>query len=532
MFFSSQSAFASSLSKYFPRIIELMADACLNPNFTQEEFDKEKDKVLTGLKTEEKDVKTIASRVQRALAYGTDHPFGEFTSEETVNNVSLADVANFYSRYFVPANAYLVVIGDVNLDETKKLVEKYFTPWTKATPPSFQYSSPSDALYTQVNFIDVPNAVQSEISVQNLVNLKMKDSDYLSALLANEILGGGGAGRLYLNLREDKGYTYGSYSGIGNDKNGPSRFRATASVRNVVTDSMALEDPETIARYALNIETENLDKDFYKNYLERINAISIEDVQNAAQKYMSTENARIVVTGKGSEVLENLEKVNFNGKAIPFKYYDKFAVATEKPNYDSAVPEGVSVNSIISKYIDAIGGKSKLEGVNSYKMVAEAEMQGMKLNLEMKKTSKNQFMQDVKVMGNSMSKQVVNGNSGYLMMQGQRKDMDENELKKVSAETAPFPGIEDVNGQKAYKVNVSDEKSAFFDTETGLKIQEVTKAEMMGQEVISTINYSDYRAVEGILFPYGISQSMGPQVLDFVVSEIKINEGVTDADFE
>lgn len=576
--FGSQSAFASSLSKYFPRILEMMADASINPNFTQEEFDKEKNKLITGLKTEEKDVKAIARRVQGALAYGQNHPYGEFTTEATVNNVTLGDAMQFYSNYFVPANAYLVIIGDVKLDETKELVETYFTPWTKAVPPSFEFSKPVDVQYTQISFVDVPNAVQSEISVQNLVNLKMKDADYLSGLLANEILGGGGEGRLFLNLREDKGYTYGSYSSLGNDKYAPSRFRATASVRNVVTDSsvvellkeiekiqetpvteeelkntkakyvgrfvMALEKPETIARYALNIETEGLPKDFYKSYLEKLNAITVADVQKAAQKYFSSGNARIVVTGKGSEVLENLQKVSVNGKSVPVKYFDKYAAATEKPNYDAAIPEGVGINDVMNKYIDAIGGKSKLEGVTSYMLIAEAEMQGMKLNLEQKKTSKNQFMQDVKVSGNSMSKQVLNDGSGYVVMQGQRKEMDEMELKKVREESAPFPelqylnggvsleGMEDVNGKKAYKIKVSEEKTLYYDVESGLKVQEVTKTEMSGQQITSTVNYSDYKELQGILFPYSIAQTVGPQSFEFIVSEIKINEGVTDADFE
>ena len=576
--FGSQSAFASSLSKYFPRILELMADAAINPNFTQVEFDKEKEKILTGLKAEEKDVASIASRAQSALAYGKDHPYGEFTTPETVNNITLADVQKFYSNYFVPANAYLIVIGDVNLKEVEKLVKKNFTPWTKATPPSFQFSKPTDAQYTQINFIDVPNAVQSEIAVESLVDLKMSDADYFPALITNQILGGGGEGRLFLNLREDKGYTYGSYSSIGNDKYAPSRFRATAQVRNAVTDSsvveilkeidkirttpvsaddlkntkakyigrfiMALERPETIAGYALNIETENLPKDYYKTYLERINAVTIEDVQKAAQKYFTTDKARIVIAGKGSEVLENLEKVTFNGKAVPIKYYDKMVNAAEKPNYDAAIPEGVSAQSVIDNYIKAIGGKDKLSAVSMYAMSAEAEVQGMKLNLEIKKTTNVQFMQDVQMMGNSMSKQVLDGDSGYMVMQGQRKDLDATEIAKIKAESAPFAelnyssdaisleGIEQVDGKKAYKVKISDEKASFYDVATGLKLQDVVTAEMNGQKMSSTFNFSEYKEVGGILFPFTLTQSMGPQKIDFIVKSIKVNEGVSDADFE
>ncbi|MBT8315280.1 MAG: insulinase family protein, partial [Maribacter sp.] len=145
--FGSQSAFASSLSKYFPRILELMADAAINPNFTEEELEKEKQKLLTSLRAQEKDVSAISNRVQNALAYGTGHPYGEFLTEESVNNVALIDVIQFYEDYFVPANAYLVVIGDVKFDEVEELVTTNFTPWTKAVPPSFEFSKPSNAQY-------------------------------------------------------------------------------------------------------------------------------------------------------------------------------------------------------------------------------------------------------------------------------------------------------------------------------------------------------------------------------------------------
>lgn len=577
--FGSQSAFASSLSKYFPRILELMADAAINPNFTAEEFEKEKAKLLTGLKAEENDVSAIANRVQRALAYGTKHPYGEITSEATVNNVTLLDVEEFYRDYFVPANAYLVVIGDINFEEVKELVTKAFTPWTKATPPSLSYTKPTDAQYTQINFVDMPNAVQSEVAVQSLVELQMKDDDYLPALVANQILGGGGEGRLFLNLREDKGYTYGSYSSIGNDKYQPVRFTAEAQVRNQVTDSsvveilseidrivnepvtaeelkntkakyvgrfvMALERPQTIANYALNIQKEGLSKDFYKTYLERINAITTEDVQKAAKKYFTTDNARIVVAGKGSEVLENLEKVSFNEKTVPVLYYDKVASKTEKPDYNSAIPEGITATTVIEKYLEAIGGKSKLEAVESYAMLAEAEMQGMKLELEMKKTSKEQFMQDVRMMGNSMQKQVIDGDRGYMMAQGQRKDLTEEEITALKEESAAFPelnyliagditleGIEAVGDKKAYKLKITDEKTVFYDVESGLKLQEVTVQEMQGQTVQQNMMLSDYKVVSGILFPFKLSQTMGPQKFDFIVKEIKVNEGVSAADFE
>ncbi len=577
--FGSQSAFASSLSKYFPRILELMADAAINPNFTQDEFEKEKAKLITGLKTQEKDVSAIASRVQNVLAYGKNHPRGEFTTEETVNNVSLFDVEEFYRNYFVPANAYLVVIGDVEFNNVKELVETHFTPWTKASPPSLSYSEPTQAQYTQVNFVDMPNAVQSEISVQNMVNLKMKDDDYLHALLANRILGGGAQARLFLNLREDKGYTYGSYSGIGNNKYGPTTFRATASVRNMVTDSsvveilkevdkiikepvseeelrdakakytgsfvMALERPETVANYALNIETEDLSSDYYKTYLERLNAVTVADVQKAAQKHFSSSNSRVVVTGKGSDVTENLEKVEFNGKKVPVLYYDKTGTKTEKPDYNVAVPDGITAQSILEKYVAAIGGKEKLEAVASFSMTAEASMQGQTLELVMKKSDNGKFLQDVKMAGNSMQKQVIDGDKGYMMAMGQKKELTGDELEKLKDEATTFPelnyllagdiileGIEAVGDKKAYKLKITDTKTAFYDVDTGFKVQETTLQEAQGQTINATLQFDDYQEVSGIKFPFKLMQSAGPMNFDFTVKELKVNEGVSDADFE
>ncbi|MDP5231306.1 MAG: insulinase family protein [Cellulophaga sp.] len=579
--FGSQSAFGSSLSKYFPRLLELMADAAINPNFTQEEFDKEKEKILTGLKSSEKDVASIASRAQAALAYGKNHPYGEFTTPETVQNITLADVKQFYSNYFVPANAYLIVIGDINLKEVEKLVKKNFTPWTKATPPSFQFSKPADAQYTQINFVDVPNAVQSEIAVQSLVDLKMGDADYFPALITNQILGGGGEGRLFLNLREDKAYTYGSYSSIGEDKYAPSRFRATAQVRNAVTDSavveilkeidkirnepvsekdlantkakyigrfiMALERPETIAGYALNIETENLPKDYYKTYLERINAVTISDVQKAAQKYFTTDNARIVVAGKGSEVLENLEKVSFNGKTIPVKYYDKMVNAVEKPDYSAAMPEGVSLQSVVDKYFEAIGGKAKINEISSLVLVYEGEAMGSKIKTEEKRTT-DKYAMTIYMNDAAMQGVIATGNEMYMKQGGNKmplpptmvEDMKNAlgifvEQTYMATGKAKLAGIEEVNGEKAYKIEVPGEvvsASYFYSVESGLKIKEVTVTSMQGQTQTQEAEFKDYQEIEGIKFPGLKIGAMGPQKMENKLVSATINKGVTDADFE
>lgn len=579
--FGAQNAFASSLSKYFPRILELMADAGINPNFTQEEFEKEKEKLITNLKGQEKNAAAIAGRLQSALAYGTDHPYGEFTTEESVNKIELKDVTQFYRNYFVPANAYLVIIGDVNFEETKELVETHFTPWTKAVPPSFSFSKPSEALYTQINFVDVPNAVQSEVSVQNLVDLKMADEDYLAALLANQVLGGGAQGRLFQNLREDKAYTYGSYSGIGNDRFAPSRFSASSSVRNAVTDSavvqilsevdkiikepvsekeladakaiyiggfvMALERPETMARYAINLATEGLPKDFYQNYLENINAVTVQDVQKAAQKYFSSDKARVVVTGKGSEVLENLEKVSFGGKTIPVKYYDQFAAATEKPNYEISTPKGITVQSVVDNYFKAIGGKEKIDQIKSLLLVYEGEAMGSKIKTEERRTAdkyaQTTFMNDAPMMG------IIAKGDELFMKQGANKMPMPAEMASdiksalgifpehgiVSSTVAKLAGTEEIDGKSAYKIEVpgnSLKATYFYDVESGLKVKELIIINMGGQTQNQETTLKDYTEIDGILFPSVKSTMMGPQMVESKLVEAVVNNNISDADFE
>lgn len=579
--FGPQSASANSLSKYFPRVLELMADAASNPNFTEEEFDKEKAKLLTAIKNQEKDVSAIHNRLQSALAYGSNHPYGEFLTEESIENVSLEDVEKFYIDYFVPATAYLVVIGDVDMEITRELVTKHFSAWTKSSPLTFNYSDPLNTQYTQINFIDMPNAVQSEISMQNLVNLKMKDPDYLAALLANRILGGGALGRLYKNLREDKGFTYGAYSRVGNDKYAPALFGASASVRNAVTDSsvveiikeverivsmpvtdeelkntkskyvgsfvLALEKPETIARYALNIETEDLPADFYTTYLERLNAVTVEEVQNAARKYFSLDNARIVVTGKGSDIVESLTQIQFKGRDIPVFYFNTIAEAVDKPDYTQNLPDGVNVSTVIDSYLEAIGGKDQIMAVKSLKLVYEGSAMGTKVKTEEKRSggkyAQTTYMNDNPMMG------VTSNGTEFFMKQGGNKvalppEMQRDlayslgifpELGVVGSERARLNGIEKIEDRDAYRIDMPGEvvqASFFYDVETGLKLKEITTIEINGQSQNQEIIFKDYQDFQGIKFPTLTIGNLGTEVLESKLLEATINADLTEADFE
>ena len=573
--FYSSGASASGLSKHAKRIMELMAEGALMPNFTQDEFDKEKDKLIEGLKTQEKSVTAVASRVERVLAYGKNHPSGEYLSEETINNVSLEDVKENYRTYFVPEHAYLVIVGDVKTKDVKKLVENLFGSWTKATAPRLSYSNPSNVQYSQINFVDMPNAVQSEITILNTVNLKMTDADFFPVILANQVYGGDFNSYLNMNLREAHGWTYGARSSIGFDKNIYSLFKANTQVRNAVTDSavvealkelkkirtekvtdeilnnvkagyvgkfvMQVEKPATVARYALNIETEGLPTDFYENYIKNINAVTPDDVMRVANKYFLQDNLRILVVGKGSEVIAGLESTK-----IPMFYFDKFGNPTEKPAMKKPVPAGVTAKTVIDAYVAAIGGDKAVKSVKSiaYTGSTTIPQAPMPLSYSSKTDSKGRMMIELSMAGmGSIMKQVVNGNTGYMMQQGQKKVLEGEELAKMKESAVLFnetllatktgvtiSGIEPMNGSDAYAV-VDGDTTYYFDVKSGLKTAESSTEEQGGQKMTRVTNFNDYRAVKGVKVPFNTIMNVGFE-LDIKMSDVKINEDVSDADFQ
>uniref|UniRef100_UPI00404AFCEA M16 family metallopeptidase n=1 Tax=Flavobacterium sp. TaxID=239 RepID=UPI00404AFCEA len=566
--FYSSGAYAYSLSKYFERVLEMMAEGALMPNFTQEELDKQRDQMVEGLKSEEKSASTIARRVGNVLAYGEGHPFGEFMTEETLNNVTLDDVKKYYNEFFVPQNAYLIVIGDVKFKDVKKKVTKLFEKWKKATAPKVSYTDPKNVQFTQINFIDVPSAVQAEVSLVNTVRLTMNDPDYFPALIANEILGGSFDSYLNLTLREEKAWTYGARSSIGASKN-ITTFRAGASLKMATVDSAVVEivtqinrirnakvsmenlenakaayvgnfvrqfaKPEAVSRYALTVQTQNLSADFYEHYLQSINAVTQEDVRRVAQKYFLVDNARIIVAGKASEVADKLEATG-----IPVMYFDKWGTRIEKPKA-KVVASDVTGQVVLNNYFKAIGGMDAVQKVKSVSMNGIANMQGapQPLVYVLKTDVKGKMMSEVTMGGMSVMKQVFNETKGYIVQQGQRVELTEDMIGPMKATAHPFPemalltekdltvaGVENFDGEDAYGIKQGD-VIHYYSVATGLKVADVISTPMGTQ----TLKYKDYKAVKDVLFPYNFIMNIGVD-LDFNMDEIKVNENVTEADFK
>ena len=580
---SSGGGSVSALSRYFNEAFGLFAEGLQSPSFPQASFDKLKSQTITGIKSNEKNVRAISAQVGNALIYGTNHPAGEMTTEKTVNNVTLTDVKAAYKKYITPSRSYLTFVGDITPEAAKALAIKTFGTWKGSLLMLENLKPASNVATTEIDVVDMPNAVQSEIRVANLVNLPMSSPDYFPALLANQILGGGADARLFMNLREKHGFTYGSYSNLGTGRF-QSSFGASASVRNEKTDSavaeiigeikrirtekvsaeelqnakaryngsfaMGLEDPARAATLANTILINGLPKDFYTTYLQRINAVTEADIQRVAQKYFSAGNARLIVGGKQAQILPGLKKLGY-----PVKLYDKNAQPVAEPVMMGAATTVAKLTpaQIISNYITAIGGEAELKKVTSIAMTGVMEMQGQKINMTFKKMAPNMESMEVIVMGRTAMKQVFNGTTGYTE-QGIKREMDANEIMDKKNANSLFKqlnylsngtkletaGIEKVNGNDAYKLIVTlpsnKTRTEYYDVKTALLLKDEELKKSLERDVSVSTEYKDYKKTGNILLPGAIVQSsetpMGVREFTFIFETPKINEGVTADNFK
>lgn len=569
--YGSSSAFASSLSKFFPRVMELMADGLLNPVFTEEELETERAKLIEGIKSNEKNTPAITSQVASVLSYGSNHPYGQIETVESVESITLDDIKKMYADGLSPDKAYMVVIGDISAKQVKKLAKKHFKNWEKKELPLTDLATPKDAKFTQINVVDMPNSVQSQVTVQNLVDLKLSDEDYFPVLIMNDILGGSFGSYLNMNLREDKGWTYGARSSVGTTRYPmAARFSASSQVRNAVTDStvvemlkeidrilledvdaqkledvkksfagtfvLRLENPGTVANYALNIELNDLPEDFYENYLKRINAVTIEDVKRVANKYIKPGNLRFVIGGKGADIASSLEKIEYKGKTIPVIYFDKEGNQVEKPEFSKPIPAGVTLETVYASYIDAIGGAEKAKAIKNIVMNGTTTVQGSSLSVEYVITADRKLLNTVSMGAMNIMKMVVNGDKAYQVMQGQRMDAEGEMLEELKKGAVLFPEfsvpegaelvkIQDVDGVDAYMVKLSENTTEFYAVDSGLKLLSETKSEQMGRSITSSMKFENYKEFEGVMLPTTWVQDTGMGiVLNIEYNDVKVNQ--------
>ena len=297
----SSSMYGSSLTRHTESLMNIMQDILMNPSFPADELEKLKKLQISNLASAKDDPGTIVTNIRNLIFYGKDHPYGEMMSEKSIEQISIEDCKSYFKKYWSPKQAHLAIIGDISVSDAKEMATKYFGNWKGEDIPQHEFSHPAKLEKTKVILVDRDQSVQSEIRIGYPVELNIGDKDFFSTKLLNQILGGGFSSRLMQNLREDKAYTYGAGSGFATDDL-IGRFSAGASVRNEVTDSAvyeflyeldniaakgiteselkaakayltgsfarSLEQPRTIAGFAINTAVNELPKDYYQKLFE------------------------------------------------------------------------------------------------------------------------------------------------------------------------------------------------------------------------------------------------------------------------
>ncbi len=566
---SGTGIFASSLSKHQDKLLDVMSDIILNPNFKKEELDKIKKQTISGLASAKDDPNSISSTVANVLNYSKNHPYGEITTEKSVESVTVKDCEKYFDAYFKPNTTRLIIVGDVNPKTIKGQLDKYFGEWKEGDVPKNNYENPSLPKAAEVAFVDKAGAVQSVIKVTYPIDLKPGSEDAIKARVMNTILGGGGfSARLMQNLREDKAYTYGAYSSLSSDEL-VGAFTASASVRNEVSDSAvteflyemsrmrdekvaqndldkilnkmtgsfsrALERPETVARFAQNIEKYNLPKDYYKNYLKNLRAVTVDDIQAMAKKYLHPSNAHILVVGNKDEVAAKLAKFSADGTV---SFYDTEGEAVEASS--SEVPTDMTGKAVIENYIQAIGGTKAVNSIKGGEMAIAMSMMGQSADVKMSFESGKSFEQEMSANGQVMMKQTFDGETMSNGMQTQTlkgKELEAQMAQTYLAEeiyylannyTFDLKGIEKVDGKDAYKVAISSESgiklTSYYDKETGLKVRSITSQETPMGAMTITADMKNYKEADGIKYPSTIQQKAGPQNIEMNIKSVLLKK--------
>ncbi|TRZ82184.1 MAG: insulinase family protein [Sediminibacterium sp.] len=574
---SSQSASVSSLKNNFTKLMELMAEVILHPALNVDELEKVRKQTISGIESSKDDADAISNNVMKKLVYGAYHAFGEITTTTTVKAIKVEDVKNFIKTYWIPNNAYLVFVGDIDPANAKVLAEKNFGTWAKGSFTQPIYDKPAIPATTYVAIVDRPASVQSVVSIATTVNLTKGSPNDIPSNVMNNILGGGFSGRLFANLREKHGFTYGAYSSIAPSKQ-IGMFSAESSVRNEKTDSSiqeilnelniirntkvgdtelsrmknylaggfarSLESPNTIANFALSIAVNHLPADYYQKYLTNLAAVDAQKVQEVATALLNPAKMHIIIVGNAKQIAAGLEKYG------PVKYFDiegnEVAAPTEVKADASLTPA-----ALMEKAIAAVGSKEALDNVKDIQLKGTANLMGQSLEMQKTIVMPGNSVSTMSMGGMAVIRQAVVEGKYSVAQQGQQAPITDD-LKETLDESSylvpeqlylakgyglKIVGAEKVDGKDAIDVEVTTPSKKvshrFYDAKTFLLVKTSRSEEVPGRGTATQQQYyTGYKVVNGVQISSEMLMDMGQMKINIKYTDIKINQGLKTTDLK
>lgn len=337
-----------TLKEHLDKAVEVLSDIFLNPTFPQNEFERLKSELLTDLIAQKARADIIATNIFNNKLYGMDHPYGINSdgNEFTVKNINLTDIKEFYNKNYLPNNASIIFVGNITKNEAFAITKKYFAKWKKRKFQQNKLLIKSSSNDINIYLVHKENAPQSQIRIGN-VGIERNNPDFYAVNILNQIIGASN-GRLFLNLRESKGYTYGAYANFSMRKF-PGPFLAFSGVKTEVTDSALIEffyefnrirdelvpleefemyrtaviqrlprimeTPSQIASQLMAIELFSLPDDFFHNLINKYKEVTPESIQKVARKYINPQNATIVIVGDVNVIKPKIQNLKL-GKIL------------------------------------------------------------------------------------------------------------------------------------------------------------------------------------------------------------------------
>lgn len=330
---------ASALSQFNDPILDLIAEVVLEPSFPENEVELAKKNTKESMRQQRAQPAFLASEMVARVMFG-DHPYSVVApTPESIDRSSREEFVRFHRAKLVPNSAVFIVVGNIRYEDILHRVESLFSTWKRGEDLVANFPDPPVRTKRSAYLIDRPGSAQSNIVIANS-GITRTSPDYFPLMLMHTVLGATASSRLFMNLREEKGYTYGAYSSL-DARRSAGTFRATAEVRSPVTgDSLKeffyelerirsepvsekeisdaksyltgvfpirLETQEGMTDQLVQIKMLNLPDNYLQVYRDRVQAVTVADIQRVAQKYVKPDEAALVVVGDGSSVLQQIK---------------------------------------------------------------------------------------------------------------------------------------------------------------------------------------------------------------------------------
>ena len=599
-----------------------LSDMARHPAFDKGEIERQRQQMLSGLQVSAQDPEYIANAVFDRLVYGF-HPYGmpDSGTPDTLPTLTRDDLVAFHSRYFHPNNAILAIVGDVNADEAFTMAKRVFGDWQRRDLPTDTYIEPPDPTRRLI-VINKPDAVQTEVRVGH-IGIPRSHPDYMAVNLAIRILGGEGSNRLHQVLRTERGLTYGAQANMDALKvsgdfeaQTNTRSEATGEVLRLIVDEfwrlqrervgereladakaymtgsfpLTIETPDAIALQVVNNIFYGLPLDQLQNFRDRVNAVTVDDIQRVAKAYLRPDRLSVVLVGNAAAFAGQLRGVGFaTYETVELSDLDLMAASLKRAGSRTGVgPAGASpvafrafaasvampayrtspasihqtdefekARTLVGRAIEAKGGLDSLRAVKSI-IVKQTLTNPSAPNDKGFQTTTyieypDRFRTETMSPQGGTNVQVFDGTQLWAKDSQSVRDLPaavtreaRNTLRRDPialllaatdgrVTTRVLPDVKGADGHAEHALELSapdfNPIVLFLDSESSQLRRMTFIADTPGRPAVED-EYSDYRAVSGVQIAFKASRRSGQQAIARTITDIKINSPIDPALFK